>query len=229
MKRFKKIYVEITNACNLNCSFCIGNSRKIESISIDKFKILLDKLISYTDYLYFHILGEPLMHKDINELIDIASSNFNVNITTNGVLIDEKVDVLSHPAVRQINISLHSFNGNNLNEYLNNIYESVDKLLDNNTIELTEDDLVICDIKEPMALAGIKGGLKDSILKETTGIVLEVASFTAPTIRKSSKRFNEKTDAAIRFEKGIDTERVDSGLSLALSLIEEIFPDSKIV
>ena len=102
-------------------------------------------------------------------------------------------------------------------------------LLDDSNIELTNDDLVICDVKEPMALAGIRGGKKDSILPDTSGILLEVANFTASTIRKSDKRFDEKTDSAIRYEKGIDTERVDLGVSLALNLIKELFPDSKIM
>ena len=102
-------------------------------------------------------------------------------------------------------------------------------LLDNNTIKLTTDDLVICDEKDAMALAGIRGGKKDSILPDTKGIVLEVANFSARAIRKTGKRFAEKTDASIRYEKGIDTQRVDEGLSLALELIKEIFPDSKII
>lgn len=102
-------------------------------------------------------------------------------------------------------------------------------LLDDNTVDLNEDDLVICDIKEPMALAGIKGGKKDSILPDTKGILLEVASFTAPTIRKSGKKFSEKTDASIRFEKNIDTNRVELGISRALNLFKEIFPECKIV
>lgn len=102
-------------------------------------------------------------------------------------------------------------------------------LLDNNSIKLTTDDLVICDENSPMALAGIRGGKKDSILPETTGIVLEIANFTAKTIRKTGKRFDEKTDASIRYEKNIDTERVDDGLNLALKLFKEIFPESKIV
>ena len=102
------------------------------------------------------------------------------------------------------------------------------ELLDKNYIELTEDDLVICDTKEPMALAGIRGGIKDSILPETTSIVLEVANFTAKSIRKTGKRFDEKTDASIRYEKNIDTQRVDDGLSLALELFKEIFPENKI-
>ena len=102
-------------------------------------------------------------------------------------------------------------------------------LLDDNTIKLTPDDLVICDSKDAMALAGIRGGKKDSILPETTGILLEIANFEPSTIRKTGRRFAEKTDSAIRYEKGIDTQRVDQGLNLALALIKEIFPDSKII
>lgn len=102
-------------------------------------------------------------------------------------------------------------------------------LLDDNTIDLNEDDLVICNESDPMCLAGIRGGKDDSILKETTSIFLECANFTASTIRKSSKRFDEKTDSSIRYEKNIDTERVDLAISLALSLFKELFPDSTIV
>lgn len=102
-------------------------------------------------------------------------------------------------------------------------------LLDNNLIDLTEDDLVICDKNDAMALAGIRGGKKDSILPTTTGVLLEIANFTAQTIRKTGKRFDEKTDASIRYEKNIDTERIEQAISLSLKLIEEIFPLSKIV
>lgn len=102
-------------------------------------------------------------------------------------------------------------------------------LLDDNFISLTEDDLVICDENDAMALAGIKGGKKDSILSSTKGILLEVANFTAKTIRKSGKRFDEKTDSSIRYEKNIDTDRVDQGIALALQLIKDFFEDSKVV
>lgn len=126
-KRFKKIYVEITNGCNLNCPFCIKNSRKTKFISINEFKIILDKIKDYTDYLYFHVLGEPLLHPNINELIEIASKNFNINITTNGYLINN----LKNYNIRQLNISLHSFSDSyniSLNDYLNNIFNKIDEL-----------------------------------------------------------------------------------------------------
>lgn len=102
-------------------------------------------------------------------------------------------------------------------------------LLDDLDLELEEGDLVICDKSEPMALAGIKGGKKDSILNDTKSIVLETAAFSASGIRKTSRRFDEKTDSSMRYEKGLDTQRVDLGLTLALELFAEFFPDSKIV
>ena len=102
-------------------------------------------------------------------------------------------------------------------------------LLDNNAISLTEDDLVICDDTDAMGLAGIRGGKKDSILPKTTGVLVEIANFTASTIRKTGKRFDEKTDASIRYEKNLDTERVSQGVALTLQLFKEIFPESKVV
>lgn len=131
--KFKKIYIEITNICNLNCDFCIKNKRKQQFISIDNFKELLSKIIDYTDYLYFHILGEPLMHPKINELINMASNKFKINITTNGYLINK---IKNNKNIRQLNISLHSFNDKyniSLNKYLENIFDSVDELINNNT------------------------------------------------------------------------------------------------
>ena len=101
-------------------------------------------------------------------------------------------------------------------------------LLDEKDLELTSDHLVICDTVEPMNLAGIKGGKKDSVLDTTTSIVLEAAVFTAPGIRRTTNYFNEKTDAALRYEKGIDTQRTDLGVALALELFKEIYPECRI-
>ena len=102
-------------------------------------------------------------------------------------------------------------------------------LLDNNDLDLTENDLIIADKSSALGLAGIKGGMKDSILPETTSVVLEIANFTAADIRRTDKRFEEKTDASIRYEKSIDTERIDQGLACAIELFKELFPDCKIL
>lgn len=119
--RFKKIYIEITNICNLNCSFCVKTNKDKKSLTTNEFNTILDKVKPYTKYLYFHVLGEPLIHPSINEFIDIASKDFYVNITTNGYLINN----IKTNNIRQINISLHSFNekyNKPLNDYLNDIY-----------------------------------------------------------------------------------------------------------
>jgi len=127
MMRFKKVYIEITNVCNLRCSFCIGNSRKSKFMNIDEFSIILDKISGYTKYLYFHILGEPLMHPNIVDFINLANEKgFFVNITTNGYLIDKLKGV---KGIRQLNISLHSFNpinGVSVGDYLNSIFSTID-------------------------------------------------------------------------------------------------------
>lgn len=102
-------------------------------------------------------------------------------------------------------------------------------LLDDKELILTKDDLVICNELEPMGLAGIMGGKNDSILEDTTGVLLEIANFTASTIRKTTKRFDLRTDASMRYEKNIDTKRVEEALSMSLSLIKELFPESNIV
>lgn len=124
--RFKKIYIEISNICNLDCFFCAKTNREKRSLTIDEFKLILNKIKPFTKYLYFHVLGEPLLHKNINEFINIAhQEGFYINITTNGYLINN----LKSNNVRQINISLHSFNdkyNKPLDEYLSDIYKFID-------------------------------------------------------------------------------------------------------
>lgn len=124
---FKKIYVEITNNCNLNCSFCTHNKRENKFIKQEEFKSILDSIEGHTKYIYMHVLGEPLLHPNINELIDEASKRYSVNITTNGYLIEKIKD---NKNIRQINISLHSYVGNDLDSYINKIFEVADNLSD---------------------------------------------------------------------------------------------------
>ena len=133
----KKIYLEITNGCNLNCDFCIKNSRKITNITIDNYEYIINKINGYTKELYLHILGEPLMHKDINYFIDYAANNnLLVNITTNGYLIDK---IKNNHNIHRLNISLHSFNNKynvSIDEYLNNIFSVIDRIKDKTFISL---------------------------------------------------------------------------------------------
>lgn len=127
-KRFKKIYLEITNICNLKCNFCPSNRRKKEEMSLDTFKEILPRLKDYTDYLYFHLMGEPLVHSHINEFIDLATVKFGfkINITTNGYLINK---IENNTNIHQLNISLQAIkNDEEIDNYLQNIFTAVDKL-----------------------------------------------------------------------------------------------------
>lgn len=131
--KFNKIYIEITNSCNLNCSFCAGNKRKLEFMSLDDFLHILDSIKEYTNYIYLHVLGEPLLHPLINEFIDLASERgFFVNITTNGYLINKIKD---NKNIRQINVSLHSYSSNynlDIKNYLDDVFNCA-HIFNNNT------------------------------------------------------------------------------------------------
>lgn len=129
---FKKIYIEITNICNLNCKFCPETNRKKEYINIENFEKIIQQIHKYTNLVCLHVKGEPLLHKNLEQILKILETyNLQANITTNGTLIKDKLEVLKKSkAVRQINFSIHSITQNKISdiEYLKNIFESVEKL-----------------------------------------------------------------------------------------------------
>ena len=112
--RFSRCYLEITNRCNLSCSFCPKTKRPARTLNPAEFRQLAENLRPYTDYLYLHVLGEPLMHPELETLLGICGElNFRVVITTNGTLLPAQETVLlSSPALYKINVSLHSFEAN---------------------------------------------------------------------------------------------------------------------
>lgn len=125
MKRFRKIYVEISNICNLSCSFCPGTKRAPKMMECDEFKTVIDKITPFTDYLYFHLLGEPLLHPNLEQFLTICEDKgLKVIITTNGTLIKNRENVLLNSLSHyKTVISLHSFEANqnqNFNAYINN-------------------------------------------------------------------------------------------------------------
>lgn len=127
MKRFKKIYIEITNICNLNCNFCPKTKRELKLMDEDSFAHIVEKVKPYTDYIYFHLMGEPFLNPDLGRFLEISYENgLKVNITTNGTLINNVKDVLlSSPALRQVNISLSSFEANEQNEDLSSYLDRI--------------------------------------------------------------------------------------------------------
>ena len=129
-KQFAKIYTEITNVCNLDCSFCHGTSRQKEFISVSDFELFAKKIAPYTDHVYLHVMGEPLLHPRLEEIIGAASrEGLLVSITTNGTLLKERLPMLLDNAEKlyKISISLHSFEANagvNMTKYLSECIES---------------------------------------------------------------------------------------------------------
>lgn len=129
MKRFKKVYIEITNICNLSCKFCPQTQRSPKFMKSEEFEWILNEVKPYTDHVYLHLKGEPLLHPDLPHLLDLCGHrSLNVNITTNGTLL-HKVNqgIIMKQAIRQINISLHSFDANEssttMEEYLKGILD----------------------------------------------------------------------------------------------------------
>ncbi len=101
-------------------------------------------------------------------------------------------------------------------------------LLNGRELTLCEDDLVIADSKEPVALAGVMGGSKDSILPDTKRVILEVANFESTGIRRTALRYDNRTEASSRYEKAIDPERCDQALALSLQYFRELYPELKV-
>ncbi|MDD5934141.1 MAG: radical SAM/SPASM domain-containing protein [Clostridiales bacterium] len=132
-KRFKKVYVEITNICNLSCNFCPKTKREHKFISIEEFRHVLYEIRPFTDYIYLHLMGEPLLHPELEQLLCAAKEyGLKVNMTTNGTLLPKKENILlQSQALRQINISLHSFEANEVDmtllEYVQNVLDFVTK------------------------------------------------------------------------------------------------------
>ena len=124
MNRFNKVYLEISNLCNLRCAFCPGTKRAPHRMTEEEFSALLPKIRPFSDYLYFHLMGEPLCHPLLGRFLELAGqAGFKVILTTNGTLLPKMQEVLlSAPALHKVNISLHAFEANDLavpfSEYL---------------------------------------------------------------------------------------------------------------
>ena len=110
----KKAYVEITNRCNLSCAFCPGTKRESRTMTAEEFVRILDKLRPRVSYVYLHVMGEPLLHPQLGELLSLAAAReMKVCITTNGTLLAQRsAALLRAPTLHKISVSLHSFEGN---------------------------------------------------------------------------------------------------------------------
>lgn len=134
MKKFKRIYIEIINTCNLSCSFCPSTSRAAASMKLQSFSHIVNEIKPYTDYIYLHVKGEPLLHKDLESILKLCEAHhLNTTITTNGMLLKQAAPILfAAKSLRQVNISLHSFEANQLavsfDQYINNCLSFANQL-----------------------------------------------------------------------------------------------------
>lgn len=107
---YNKVYVEITNKCNMHCSFCHGHKRVPRSMSEEEFSLILDQLRGQTQYVYYHLMGEPLTHPQLPHFIRMAGERgLKSIITTNGTLLKKRGEELLSAGLHKVNISLHSF------------------------------------------------------------------------------------------------------------------------
>ncbi len=109
---YSKVYVEITNICNMSCSFCHGHSREGRRMSREEFSRVLDALDGQTKFIYYHLMGEPMTHPELADFVSLAGERgFKSIITTNGTLLSHRGEELIAAGVHKVNISLHSFEG----------------------------------------------------------------------------------------------------------------------
>ena len=124
---YSRVYVEITNLCNRNCSFCPGTVRAPRMMTAEEFRVIAETLVGTTKYLYYHLMGEPLTHPALPEMIGIATDlGFKSAITTNGTLLPSRGQALIDADVYKVNISVHSFEDGADEDYVNYISGCLD-------------------------------------------------------------------------------------------------------
>ena len=127
---YSRVYVEITNICNMNCSFCHGHSRKMRTMEKEEFSHILEQLTGKTEYIYFHLMGEPLLHPQLPGFLTMAKQHgFHTMLTTNGTLLKKRGWELIDAGVYKVSISVHSFEGDDLGkqqQYLQEVAEFAD-------------------------------------------------------------------------------------------------------
>ena len=132
MRKLKRAYLEITNRCNLRCSFCPGTVRPLHDLTEAEFRLLAGRLRPGADYLYFHVMGEPLLHPLLMTFLDIAGElGFKVILTTNGTLLDRWPGLAAHPALHKVSVSLQALEGNGVTDfsgYLATVCDAVEQL-----------------------------------------------------------------------------------------------------
>lgn len=172
---YNKVYVEITNICNMSCSFCHGHKREPRRMSMDEFTQVLDKLTEQTKYIYYHLMGEPLTHPQLPEFIKMAGERgYKSIITTNGTLLNKRGDELLDAKLHKVNLSLHSFEnrvGDDFCQYVCNLAEFAKKAGEQGTIVVFRLwNKGFDDDKSAMALELLKKEIPGDWVENTRGL-----------------------------------------------------------
>lgn len=114
MKKLKKVYIEISNLCNLQCSFCPEVLRPKKIMAPNSFETIVEKVKDHAEEVCLHLMGEPLLHPQFSEIVKhCEDNNVLINLTSNGILLDRYKKLLfNSKALRQINFSIQSFKDN---------------------------------------------------------------------------------------------------------------------
>lgn len=114
MEKFKRVYIEISNICNLQCSFCPVVDRDKKVMGLELFESTLSQVAPLTEQVCLHLMGEPLAHPEFPTIVKLCEKyNVKINLTTNGILLNRYAELLStSTAFHQINFSIHSFKDN---------------------------------------------------------------------------------------------------------------------
>ena len=124
---YAKVYVEITNICNMHCSFCHGHQRPPRRMTQEEFAAILAQLKGKTEHLYYHLMGEPLTHPSLPDFLDMAAEQgFRSIITTNGTRLAEVGERLPAHGVHKVSISLHRFEAGSDEAYSRYLQECCD-------------------------------------------------------------------------------------------------------
>lgn len=111
-KMIDRCYIEITNTCNLDCHFCPKHQRKRRQLSTEEFDLLTDKVRGKVCFLYFHLMGEPLLHPLLPQFITMArEKGFKTVLTSNGTLLHRAMNLLD-TLPHKVQLSLHSHESN---------------------------------------------------------------------------------------------------------------------
>ncbi|MDD5052335.1 MAG: SPASM domain-containing protein [Sulfuricurvum sp.] len=130
--KFSRAYVEVTNICGLSCTFCPPKVQPTETMELSFFKSVVEQLREVTDEIALHVMGDPMVLSNLEEYLDIAhKAELKVMITTSGFYLDPFRRVaLFHPSIRQVNISLNSFNKNSVSRTFEAYMEPILNLCD---------------------------------------------------------------------------------------------------